>query len=245
MEPDFDPSDYGSRIADIYDATVKGLPTEAAVACLAKLSEGGPVLEFGVGTGRLALPLVQRGIPVAGIEGSPDMAAQLRAKPGGRDIPVHMGDFSQTRVEGEFALVLLALNTVFALPSQEAQVRCFANAAAHLREGGRFVVEAWTPDSAAFRDGKAVRLLSVAEDEVVLEAAQIFPADQYMRTTKVRVTSRGVRLLPANHRYAWPAELDLMARLAGLELEHRWSDWHGTPFADTSREHVTVYRRPC
>ncbi|GAA3744210.1 SAM-dependent methyltransferase [Spinactinospora alkalitolerans] len=243
MDPDFDPSAYGSRIADVYDATVRDLPTAAAVQRLAELAGDGPVLEFGIGTGRLALPLLQRGLRVAGIEGSPDMVAQLRAKPGGEGVPVTVGDFARTRVEGRFTLVVLALNTVFALPSQEAQVRCFANAAAHLRDGGRFAVEAWTPDPGAFRDGRSVRLLSVAEDEVVLEAAELFPGEQLMRTTKVRMTPRGTRLLPANHRYAWPAELDLMARLAGMELEHRWADWSGAPFTDASRDHVTVYRR--
>ncbi|GGO80292.1 class I SAM-dependent DNA methyltransferase [Nonomuraea cavernae] len=240
--PAFDASAYGRSIADIYDATVRELPTERAVERLHELAGDGPVLEFGIGTGRLALPLAARGLGVAGIDGSPEMVEVLRAKPGGEDIAVIVGDFSATTVKGRFGLVLLAANTIYALPSQDDQVRCFRNAAEHLRPGGRFVVEAWVPNLNAFQDGSALRLLSMSEDVVVAEAAQVFPAEQLMRTTKVRMTAEGVRLLPANHRYAWPAELDLMARLAGMELEHRWSDWDGAAFTDASTAHVSVYR---
>lgn len=243
MAQKFDASAYGRVIADVYDMTMADAPTESAVERLQELAAGGPVLEFGIGTGRLALPLAARGLTVAGVDGSPEMVEVLRAKPGGDRIPVTVGDFAGTRVEGEFSLVVLAVNTIFALPSQEAQVSCFRNAAAHLRPGGRFVVEAWTPDLAAFRDGTALRLLSLGEDRVFVEAARLSPADQMMYTTKIDLTSGGLRLLPANHRYAWPAELDLMARLAGMEREHRWADWRGAPFADDSRAHVSVYRR--
>ncbi|MFG1695024.1 class I SAM-dependent methyltransferase [Nonomuraea sp. NPDC049309] len=244
MTTGFDPAAYGRGIADIYDLTVANLPTEATVEQLCLLAEGGPILEFGIGTGRLAVPIAARGHEVAGIDGSPEMVEILRAKPGGERIPVTVGDFSTTRVEGTFSLVALTTNTIYALPSQEAQVACFRNAAAHLRPGGRFVVEAWVPDPAAFRNGSALRLLALSEDVVLAEAARISPAEQLMATTKVRLTDGGVRLLPANHRYAWPCELDLMARLAGMEREHRWADWHRTPFTDASAEHVSVYRLP-
>ncbi|GGS52912.1 methyltransferase [Planobispora rosea] len=240
---EFDASAYGRNIADVYDATVEDLPTGPAVERLYELAEGGAVLEFGIGTGRLALPLAARGLTVAGIDGSAEMVEVLRGKPGGDLIPVEVGDFTATRVEGEFALVVLAINTIFALPSQDAQVACFRNAAAHLRPGGRFVVEAWIPDLGAFRDRSSLRLLSLTEDVALAEAARLFPADQMMQTTKIRMTSGGVRLLPANHRYAWPGELDLMARLAGMEREHRWSDWSAAAFTDDSRAHVSVYRR--
>ncbi|MBT2228372.1 class I SAM-dependent methyltransferase [Nonomuraea sp. NEAU-A123] len=243
-EGGFDPSAYGRSIADIYDATVEELPTEATVEQLHVLADDGPVLEFGIGTGRLALPLAAKGLTVAGIDGSGDMVEILRSKPGGEHISVAVGDFATTKVEGLFSLVALTTNTIFALPSQDAQVDCFRNAAAHLRPGGRFVVEAWVPDPATFHREAALRLLSLTEDVVLAEAAWISPAEQFMRTTKVRLTSEGVRLLPANHRYAWPAELDLMARLAGMEREFRWSDWNRTPFGDDSRAHVTVYRVP-
>ncbi|MGV9324092.1 class I SAM-dependent DNA methyltransferase [Streptosporangium sandarakinum] len=243
MAQEFDPSAYGRAAADVYDEVVTHLPTEPAVDRLQELAEGRSILEFGVGTGRLALPLAARGLTVAGIDGSAEMTAVLRAKPGGDRVPVTLGDFSTTRVDGEFGLVVLAYNTIYALPSQDAQVDCFRNAAAHLVPGGRFVVEAWVPDVGAFRHGTALRLVSLREDGVVAEAARLSPADQMMYTTKIVLASGGVRLLPANHRYAWPAELDLMARLAGMRLEHRWSDWQAAPFTGDSRGHVSVYRR--
>ncbi|WP_233257670.1 class I SAM-dependent DNA methyltransferase [Micromonospora sp. S4605] len=240
----FDASAYGRHVAAVYDDTYAHLDPAGAVERLAALADGGPVCEFGIGTGRLALPLLARGLTVAGIEGSPEMVAGLRAKPGGDRVEVALGDFAQTRVPGEYALVVLAFNTVFALPDQAAQVACFRNAAAHLRPGGRFVVEAWVPDPGAFRAGSALRPVRVAEDEVLLEAAVLHPAEQRMTTTKIRLTDGGVRLLPANHRYAWPAELDLMAELAGMVREHRWAGWAAEPFTDDSREHVSVWRRP-
>ncbi|WP_234040840.1 class I SAM-dependent DNA methyltransferase [Micromonospora coerulea] len=240
----FDPSEYGRRIpADVYDEAYGHLDPETAVNRLMALADGGPVCEFGIGTGRLALPLLERGLRVAGVEGSPEMVDRLRAKPGGNRVEVAVGDFAHTRAPGEFGLVLLAFNTIFALPDQAAQVACFRNAAAHLRPGGRFVIEAWVPDPGAFRAGGALRPIRVAPDAVLLEAAELHPAEQRMTTTKVWLTDDGMHLLPANHRYAWPAELDLMAQLAGMTRESRWADWTARPFTDDSREHITVYRR--
>ena len=243
--PRHDPSAYGEATAADYDALAAALvgDTDAAVATLAELADGGPVLELGVGTGRLALPLVARGLAVTGVEASSAMIAELRTREGGADLPVVQGDFATVRAPGVFALVVVAYNTIYALPDQDAQVACFQNAAAHLRPGGRFVVEAWVPDPAAFRSGAALRTLAVAEDEVVVESALLDPVAQRMTTTKVRLRNGDVRLFPANHRYAWPAELDLMARLAGLSLEQRWGGWRQQPFTADSRAHVSVYRR--
>jgi SAM-dependent methyltransferase len=240
-----DPGLYGARVADDYDDLMSklGVDSDAAVETLAALADGGPVLEFGIGTGRLALPLVRRGIAVSGIDGSEAMVQQLREKPDAHDIPIVIGDFAHTRVPGEFSLVVLAINTVYALPSQDAQVACFANAAAHLRPGGRFVLDAWVPDPAAFRKQQALRTLWVDDEEVLVEAARIDPVTQRMTTTKVRFREGDVRLFPANHRYAWPSELDLMARLAGMHLEHRWGGWRREPFTAGSEQHVSVYRR--
>jgi SAM-dependent methyltransferase len=241
---DHDPRLYGARIADDYDALYDGvLDTQGAVRCLGDLAGAGPVLEFGIGTGRLALPLVERGLVVHGVESSPDMVEQLRAKPGGDLLEVAQGDFTDVRVPGTFSLVVLAFNTIFALPSQDAQVACFHNAAAHLGPGGRFVVEAWVPDPSRFVRGSAVLVRHVAPDHVSLDVATIDPVAQRMHTTQVSLRGGEVRLYPANHRYAWPSELDLMARLAGLDLEHRWSGWDRSPFTDTSDGHVSVYRR--
>jgi SAM-dependent methyltransferase len=209
---------------------------------LAALAGRGPVLELGIGTGRLAIPLVERGIDVDGIDGSTAMVERLRAKPGADQIDVVIGDFATTGTGKTYSLVVLAVNTIFALPDQDAQVACFANAARHLRPGGAFVIEAWIPDVGAFRDNRLVRQRIFGDDVVSIETARLEPATQRMRTTQVVLRDGSVRLYPANHRYAWPAELDLMARLAGLFLDERWSDWTMSPFDDASRNHVSIYR---
>jgi SAM-dependent methyltransferase len=240
---DFDPSAYGSFIDDVWSY----VPPDDAVRAIAQIADGGPVLEFGIGTGRLALPLAELGLEVLGLDGSAEMAALLRRKPGGADIPVVLGDFSVTEVPqatGRCAAVVLALNTIYALPSQDAQVACFANAARHLRPGGAFVLEAWVPDPGAFRAGRAVRPQAVLDGRVVLEVGELDPVGQFLRTNKVVADGRGVRVFPANHRYAWPAEMDLMARLAGMSLADRWGGGRRTPVTADRRDHVSVWRRP-
>jgi SAM-dependent methyltransferase len=241
---DFDPGTYGASIADEYDHLYSGtFDTDAAVERLAALAGDGPVLEFGIGTGRLALPLVAHKLEVHGVDGSAEMVERLHQKPGGEAIPVIIGDFAEAYAGTDFALVVLAVNTIFALPDQQAQVRCFANAARHLRPGGRFVVEAWVPDLGAFRHNRAVRPRILKPDVVSIEVAEIDPVHQIMRTTQSVMRNGSVRLYPANHRYAWPAELDLMAQLAGLSLVERHQDWAGAPFTAESRTHVSVYGR--
>ncbi len=242
----FDPGEYGRHIGALYDSLVDAAfptDTDATVALLAELADGGPVLEFGVGTGRLAVPLARLGLPVSGIDGSAEMLDQLRNKPGGAAMTLRVGNFADTRLDGDFALVVLAANTIFALPSQDAQVQAFRNAAAHLRPGGHFVLEAWVPDLGDFRAGRALRIVSVQDRRVVLEAAELDPVEQHMRTTKLFCGPDGLQAFPANHRYAWPAELDLMARLAELNRVHRWASWRRDPYTATSRQHVTVYRK--
>ena len=241
---EFDPTAYGaSGIADEYDDLYAGhWETDAAVDRLAELADGGSVLELGIGTGRLALPLVERGIEVHGIDGSAEMVAKLRQKPGGDRIPVVIGDFAHGDAGRGFALVVLAVNTIFALPDQQAQVDCFRNAARHLAPSGRFVIEAWVPDIGAFHHNRLVRPRIVRPDKVSIEVAELDPVEQTMRTTQAVFSEGSVRLYPANHRYAWPAELDLMAQMAGLHREARWADWSGTPLTADSQAHVTVYR---
>lgn len=242
----YDPTAYGAHMADEYDQLWEGLvDTDPAVACLADLAGAGPVLELGIGTGRLALPLVGRGMAVHGVDASEAMVAQLRAKPGGDAVPVTIGDFADVRVEGSFSLVVLALNTIFALPTQDAQVACFENAARHLGPGGRFVVEAWVPDPVRFSPtGSTVGVRRLTPTAVSLDVAELDPVEQRMRTTQVSLRDGHLRLHPANHRYAWPSELDLMARVSGMRREHRWSGWDRAPFTAGSHAHVTVYRRP-
>ena len=241
--PDFDPAEYGRNIADDYDETTGAADPAAELAAITELSQGEPILEFGIGTGRLALPLVARGHQVAGIEGSADMVQLLREKPGGAEIPVEVGDFSEARLDGEFGLVVLTMNTIYALPSQQAQVNCFRNAARHLRIGGSFVVEAWLADLGAYRQGRALRLVRHEDGAVVLESSEISPATQTMQTNKIYLSNDSVKVFPANHRYAWPAELDLMAQLAGLELTQRWADWAKHPYTDDSTAHVSIWRK--
>ncbi|MBW3580466.1 MAG: class I SAM-dependent methyltransferase [Actinobacteria bacterium] len=242
---DFDPSVYGaSGIADEYDVLYADhWETEAAVERLVELAEGGPVLELGIGTGRLALPLLERGIEVHGVDGSEEMVSKLRQKPGGERIPVVVGDFAKADAGREFPLVVLAVNTIFALPDQQAQVECFRNAARHLVPSGRFVVEAWVPDIGGFRHNRLVRPRITRPDTISIETAELDPVEQIMRTTQAVFSNGSVRLYPANHRYAWPAELDLMAQVAGLHREERWADWRRSPFTADSEAHVSVYRR--
>jgi SAM-dependent methyltransferase len=239
----FDASAYGRSAARDYDELHAALNPAAAVDTLVQLAAGQPVVEFGIGTGRLALPLAQRGLEVHGIDGSPEMAGQLRGKPGGDKITVVIGDFSQELAGTGFGLAVLAINTIFALPSQDAQVACFRNAARHLQPGGQFVVEAWVPDLGAFRNGTAVRPVQIEDGHVELEVARIRPATQMMLTTKLHLTDGRTRLIPANHRYAWPSELDLMARLAGMRLAQRWENWERAPFRDTSTAHISVWKK--
>ncbi len=242
----FDPTAYGaSGIADEYDELYAGhWDTEEAVERLVELAAGGRVLELGIGTGRLSLPLLARGVEVHGVDASSEMVAKLREKPGGGSIPVVVDDFAHADAGQGFALVVLAANTIFALPDQAAQVACFRNAARHLGPSGRFVVEAWLPDLGSFRHNRLVRPRITRSDTMSIETAELDPVEQIMRTTQAVFSNGSVRLYPANHRYAWPAELDLMAQLAGLHREVRWADWSASPFTAESRAHVSVYQRP-
>lgn len=239
---DHDAAEYGSHIAVEYDEIYgSAFDTNGAVALLAKLAAGGPVLELGIGTGRLALPLAERGLEVHGIDGSEPMLHALQRKPGGSAIPTTVGNFADVRVESKrFALVVLAVNTIFALEDQDAQVRCFETAAYHLRDGGRFVVEAFVPTQ--MPAGVSLQPRTLSAGYVGLVIADHDPARQILSTTQVVLGgTTGVRVFPVVHRYAWPSELDLMARLAGMDLEDRWADWHGSVYGAHATNHVSVY----
>ena len=241
---------YGERWADIYDELFGADPADAgtaeAVDLLAALADGGPVLELGVGTGRIALPLAARGLEVHGIDASARMLALLGAKPGGERVHTHVGDLADADVDvpGGFALVLVVFNTLFALPTQEAQVRCFANVARRLAPAGAFVVEAFVPDPSRFDRGQTVRASRVGVDGVGLEVSRHDPVAQSVSSQQVWLTEAGAQLRPVSVRYAWPSELDLMARLAGLELRDRWGGWDRSPFTAESGGHVSVYTHP-
>jgi SAM-dependent methyltransferase len=239
---DYTAATYGDRIADVYDELVPTtLDTDMAVATLVELAGTGPVLELGIGTGRLALPLAARGIQVQGIDASEAMVAKLRAKRGGDAIHVTIGDFADVPVDGTFPLVFIAFNTLFALLSQEAQVRCFANVAPRLADGGVFAVEAFVPDLALYNRNQRLFVMDMDTSMVRIDAGRIQPSEQQVEAMQIVVSEERTRLFPVRLRYAWPAELDLMARLAGLRLLERWGDWDRRPFDDTSTRHVSVY----
>jgi SAM-dependent methyltransferase len=239
---------YGEAIADLYDERTTIGPADAAataatVEFLAALAPAGRLLELGIGTGRLALPLAARGLAVHGVDVSEPMVRQLRAKPGGADLPVVIGDMADVPVPGPFDLVFIAANTFFALPDQEEQVRCMGNVAARLRPGGAFVVEGFVPDPGRYDRGQTVRATRLDVDAVELETTRHDPVAQTVTAHQVLIGAGGIRLVPTRLRYAWPAELDLMARLAGLRREHRYGGWAGEPFTAVSTRHVSVYRR--
>jgi SAM-dependent methyltransferase len=235
---------FGEETAEIYDDLSQRGDEPATVAFLEQLAGGGPALELAIGTGRIALPLAARGLRVDGIELSPAMVAKLRAKPGGDRISVTIGDFADVPVERSYRLIYVVYNTLFNLLTQEDQVRCFENVATHLSEGGSFVVEAFVP---AFlirlRDDQYVDAEAIGVDEVRLDVARHDPVTQRLEESHVHLSPEGVRLSPIVTRYAWPSELDLMSRIAGLRLKERWGGWNREPFTSTTRNCVSVYGR--
>ena len=235
---DYTATTYGDRIADNYDRMVTGT---APVDTLERLAGGGRALELGIGTGRIALPLAARGVDVHGIESSEAMVAKLRAKPGGDDIPVTVGDFADFRVDGAFELIFAVFNTFFMLTTQEEQVQCFARVAEHLGAGGVFLIEAFVPDPTRFTNGQSVGISHLEADAVQLDLSRHDAAGQRVTCQHLVIDEAGTRLFPAQLRYAWPSELDLMARLAGLHLRERWGGWSGSRFTSSSTSHVSLY----
>jgi len=237
--------DFGPEVARSYDESVADLfepsAVEPAVEALSELAGDGRALEFAIGTGRIALPLAARGIDVCGIDSSEAMVEQLRRKPGGRDLRVTIGDMASTRIEGSFRLVYLVFNTIGNLTTQDEQVKCFSNAAVHLEPGGCFLVEVGVPE---------LRRLPPGERHVVFRAdARSWGIDEYdagsqgLISHHLRREGSGLRHRAFRFRYVWPAELDLMARLAGMTLASRWADWHHQPFGHESVSHVSIWRK--
>jgi SAM-dependent methyltransferase len=245
MAEEYGPSTYGEKIAEVYDKHTAhfGLDTDGAVERLAELAGGGPVLELAIGTGRLALPLAALGLEVHGIDASEAMVAKLREKPGGADIPVTVGDFAEVGVEGRYPLIFVGFNTFFALLSQEDQIRCFANVAAHLTDKGLFVLEGFVPDLGRYDGDQRVSVMRIDSGEVMLDVSRHDPVAQRVEASHILITEGGTKLYPVNLRYAFPSELDLMARLAGLELKERWGGWRKEEFRAHSQRHVSVYGR--
>ena len=237
---------FGERVAATYDERSAGMFDPAVVTpvvdLLAGLAGRGRALEFGIGTGRIALPLAERGLTVAGIDSSEAMVARLRDKPGGGDLEVAVGDFASTRVDGEFALVYLIFNTISNLVTQDAQVACFENAAAHLGRGGRFVIETTVPALQSLPVGQTIIPFRADPEGISFDVYDV--VTQRFSSQHFVFADGRVEAYPVEFRYAWPAELDLMARLAGLRLQDRWAGWRREPFTSLSRAHVSVYEKP-
>lgn len=237
-----DPATYGERWADVYDDFHRDAsPSE--IAFLADLARGGCALELGIGTGRFALPLAAEGVAVEGIDLSESMVAKLRAKPGGADIPVTMGDFADVARPGPFDLIFVVFNTFFALLEQADQVRCFGNVAKRLKPDGAFVIEAFVPDLTRFQRNQWLGAGGIGLDRVRLDVARHDPVAQHVISQTIFFSDGSVDLRPVRLRYAWPSELDLMAQLAGMRLHARWSNWSRSPFDAASTNHVSVYVR--
>ena len=216
---------------------------EPTVRRLSELADGGSVVEFAIGTGRVAIPLAERGVPVSGIELSHAMIARLREKADESTIPVTRGDMTDARVPGEHALVYLVYNTISNLLNQDEQVECFRNAARHLRPGGRFVIELWVPELRTLPPGQAGSVFHAEPGYLGVDVMDV--ERQHLVSYHVHFgDGREARVDRSPHRYIWPSELDLMARIAGFELESRHADWSGAPFTAESTSHVSVYRLP-
>jgi SAM-dependent methyltransferase len=237
---------FDERVAASYDASAAEMFDPAAVDpvidLLVETAGGGRALELGIGTGRIALPLAQRGVPVHGIELSKAMVARLRAKPGGKDIGVTIGDFATTTVDGTFSVAYLVFNTIMNLTTQAAQVACFRNVAAHLEPGGGFVIEVGVPELQRLPPGETIRAFHVSETRWGLDEYDV--AMQGLTSHHFEMVDGTLQRLSVPFRYAWPSELDLMAELAGLRLRERWSGWKREPFTSESRTHVSLWERP-
>ena len=232
---------YGERVAGVYDEWYSDYDSHA-IDALADLADGGRALELGIGTGRIALPLSAKGVEVHGVDAAASMISRLRAKPGADRITVTQGNFADVPVEGEFALVYVVFNTFFGLSSQDKQVQCFRNVAAHLSRDGCFVIEAFVPDLKRFTGGQVNWATKITTDEVHLDVGRHDAATQQVTSQKVVITDGNVRLYPTQIRYAYPSELDLMAQLAGLRLRERWSSWRREPFSSESTKHISIYQ---
>ena len=237
---------FGERVAARYDESSAEMfepeAVDPVVDFLAERAGSGRALELGIGTGRIAVPLAQRGVPVHGIELSNAMAARLRAKPGAQEIGVTIGDFSTTTVDGTFSVAYLVYNTILNLTTQAKQVACFRNVAAHLEPGGCFVIEVLVPDLQRLPPGETSRPFNLSDDHVGLDEYDV--ANQGLRSHHFTLVDGTWEYLTFPFRYAWPAEFDLMAELAGMRLRERWSGWKREPFTSDSRKHVSVWEKP-
>ena len=236
---------FGERVAERYDESAADMFEPAVVTpvvdVLAGLVGDGAALELGIGTGRIALPLAQRGVRVHGIDLSGAMVARLRAKPGAEQIGVTIGDFAATTVEGRFSVAYLVFNTIMNLTTQDGQIACFQNVAAHLEPGGCFVIEVMVPALQRLPPGETVRAFNVSPTHLGFDEYDV--ASQGLISHHYSVVDGDLDVLSMPFRYVWPSELDLMARLAGMTLRERWGGWRREPFTSDSTKHVSVWEK--
>ena len=237
---------FGEDVASHYDQfpepMVDGTPVEEAVKVLAELAGGGRALELAIGTGRVAMPLRALGVDVAGIELSRAMVRRLRAKPGGDAVPVEIGDMTSIRAPGSFGLVYLVFNTIQNVTTQTGQVAVFRNAAAHLAPGGRFLIECMVPELRKLPIGSTTVVFDMSDDHIGVDEYDV--ADQKLVSHHFSKVDGKFDYSSGPFRYVWPAELDLMAEMAGLRLADRWAGWDRSPFEHESRMFVSVWEKP-
>jgi len=231
---------YGKSIAEKYDTWFSDLDP-SMIDHLHEISAGGCALELGIGTGRVAIPLKEKGVEVHGIDASTAMVAKMRLKPNGEDIPVMIQSFAQFKTNIQYDLVYVVFNTFFGLLTQEEQISCFKSVADTLKPGGRFVIEAFVPDLGRFDRGQSARTSNITADHVRLECSLHEAATQTVISQVVTIGSKSIELYPIKIRYAWPSEIDLMAQLSGMKLISRWSDWKKTVFSSQSGRHVSTF----
>jgi SAM-dependent methyltransferase len=237
---------FGEGVAERYDESSADMfepdVLDPAVEFLAELAGGGAALELGIGTGRIALPLAKRGVRVHGIDLSAEMVAKLREKPGGELIEVAIGDFAATKVAGTFSLAYVVFNTISNLTTQDAQVACFENVAAHLEPGGCFVIEVGVPALRTLPPGERFQVFDFSAEHIGIDERDV--ESQGLISHHLSRADGMWKLVSVPFRYAWPAELDLMARIAGMTLRERWSGWNHEPFTSESTKHVSVWEKP-
>ena len=244
MAEDYGPSTYGDRVADVYDDWFAlREDAEDTAAFLAELAGEGPALELAVGTGRVALPLAARGVEVHGIDASGAMVDKLREKPGGDRIPVTIGDMADVGVEGTYPLIYLVFNTFYGLLTQEDQIRCLRNVRDHLEPGGAFVLQGFVPDPTYYDRGSRVAAVRVGMDDLLIDVGRLDIVTQRITAQHLVIREGRVTQYPVELRYVWPAELGLMATVAGLRLRERWASWTREPFTSTSGQQISVFER--
>ena len=239
---DYIATTFGESIADQYDTLFPHIDPDM-LDRLYELSGNGKVLELGVGTGRVALPLSERGVEIHGIDISPDMLEKLKLKDIKGKIPLRTGSFADLQTDEKYDLIFVVFNTFFGLLTQKDQTSCFKSVANILEPNGKFLIEAFVPDLARFDRGQSMRTSGISTEQVRLECAQHDIATQAVISQLVIINKKGIKLYPVNIRYAWPSELDLMAKLAGLRLFERWGGWDKQPFTSSSTFHVSIYEK--